>query len=214
MGIKTRGQRLKHFDERAEEFKKVLDIGLEDMPADGGYRRVIHDGRRMKVGTGKHKRLIEKHHPPETRLAAVATDSLMTLFFRKGNPEHYLIGDIRSTKIGDIQEYVNCPSLKLLMGYLWAKKHVEGLNGRETIRRLQSLRTGLSTKDNLPQTQEEWQLCKQFSKKYPSITYEKLDSVVEEMQPHLEEIRFDFKPTSFIILGQKDTQIRIGIVDS
>ncbi len=197
MGLKGRERRLKHFERRAEAFTRAID--KEGYYEGQRFSKWIQRDKRVKIGVGEHKRLVEKRlgHVGPAKIVEASLKNYLKK--NKITPKYYSLVEIGASSKFKVQEYFNKPS---------AAELDEFLRTRQASSKEKRISKKLSRKQAL--------LCKSFVNQHKGITLEKLQKAIVELQKHCTKIpsRIALISTNAIVLGlTKEGKIRLAVVD-
>ena len=209
-GFRGRQRRIKHFGKRAEAFARDVAKGI-------GFREVVRDGKKIFVGTGKHRRLVVKPRNSNFRkifpfIRRIEEALLLREKDPKTRPKSYVLVPLKASPRLEIQEYMEKPTLYQLITFLEMKKapRAPRPEGRPALNK------------------EEILLCKRFAKQYPDITLEMLKELEKELRHDVIDVapeemifQYHFTPRNVLVLGQRkggksgkgDRRIKIAIID-
>ena len=187
MGLKGRARRLRNFLQRARAFER-------DSFEQKGFNVQKRDGRRLTVGVGKHRRLVQKNVSRQANVATVYAEKLF-VFLKTNNisPKYYKLERLAFDPETGVQEYFNRPSALSLIHFLNAKEN--------------QLRQVLGKTDA--------NLCKKFMGEFPKVTLEKIDKAKEELFEHLKGVtEYPQVESNILVIGQtRNGKLRLAIVD-
>lgn len=191
MGFRGRKRRLSNFEQRARDFVRDLKRGR-------GFREVSSGGKIIRVGMGKHKRLVQKKH--KRALNTGERDLLIYLAKEEITPECYELVPVPGVVVEGVpvQEYFHKPSVYRLQVFLYAKEKGQRLSDLSDFSR------------------HEFDLCKRFLKDNKDLTLAKLNLALQELNTHMSESgKGPSLSSNYIVLGQTDDgRIRIAMVDA
>lgn len=184
---------------KAERFARRATAFVRDLSRDTGHRDLVLDTRDMRIGVGRHRKLIFKREG-HLRDAHACQEAILKHLRTSGKvPEHYVLVPVRAEIIGEkaVQDFFHKPSVSQLKRFFESKTNTE------------------PARENYLKEEEEAS-CKRFLKQNKGITLDAINSAYEEFHGHWGQakIRHIFFPFNCVVLGQtRDGKIRLALID-
>ncbi|MEI7961879.1 MAG: hypothetical protein WCI04_06105 [archaeon] len=191
--MKGRQRRLKYFEHRAEAFNVAISKGE-------GFRETTMNERAVKVGKGKHKRLILKRTVHYNTLANPLMKFIEELEI---NPaETFTLVKLGFSPKFNIQEYLDKPTAEMLF-HFFQRRYLK--KSERTLKQSRLVEEALK--------------CKRFINQNKKISFNLLKKALEELdtRAHKDNSQLHNFPTAavnIIIMGQnRDGKLRLALAD-